>query len=301
MSMALRVAQEIRDRLVPPKPEVPMLPENVPDWATDTPEPTLANPVSQLCTHRQFQEPAFAHWTAQMRTPMRAHRKYWEFAYILEALRQHGMLQPGRRGLGFGTGKEPLPAVMAGHGVEVLATDLEAGDAAVRGWASTKQHAAMLGDLNDRGICEAGEFARLVRLEASDMNAISPQYRDFDFCWSSCALEHLGSIDAGLRFIGNSLRTLKPGGIAVHTTEYNCSSDGRTVGHGPTVLFRMQDFLRLGRRLRDQGHEVSFNFCQGSGEVDRHVDLPPYTSDNILKLRLMRYVTTSIGVIVRAR
>jgi hypothetical protein len=301
MSMALRVAQEIRDRLLPPRAEVPTLPLHVREWATDRGEPSLASPVSQLCTYQQFQEPAFAHWTAEMRTPMRAHRKYWEFAYILETLRQHGMLQPGRKGLGFGTGKEPLPAVMARHGVEVLATDLAPGDAATRGWTSTAQHTAMLSDLNERGICDPDTFARLVRLEASDMNAISPDYAGFDFCWSSCALEHLGSINAGLRFIENSLRTLRPGGIAVHTTEYNCSSNGRTVGHGPTVLFRMQDFLRLGERLRSLGHQVRFNFCQGSGEVDRHVDLPPYTSETTLKLRLMRYVTTSIGVIVQAR
>jgi SAM-dependent methyltransferase len=225
----------------------------------------------------------------------------WEFVYILQSLRTHGMLAAGRKGLGFGTGQEPLPAVMAKYGVQVLATDLDTAKASARGWVDTNQHASALADLNRLGICEPQRFAELVRFEFADMSAISPAYRDFDFCWSACALEHLGSIDEGLAFIENSLRCLKPGGVAVHTTEYNCGSDSRTLEHGGTVIFRMRDFLRLGASLRARGHDVSFNFHQGDREVDRHIDVPPYSGDVHLKLRLMRFVTTSIGITVRVK
>jgi len=299
--MALRVAQELRDRLSPPPPDIPVLPGTATSWAVDDEEPSLAHPVSQLCTQRQFEEPEFAEWCGQMRRAPTSHRKLWEFAYILQVLRQHGMLQAGRKGLGFGTGKEPLSAVMARHGVSVLATDLDPARAEARDWSGTDQHAKALSDMNPGGICDPERFSELVSLEFADMNAIPPRYQGFDFCWSACAFEHLGSINAGLDFVENSLRCLRPGGIAVHTTEYNCSSARRTVGHGPTVLFRMQDILRLGERLRARGHEVRFNFHQGTGEMDRYVDVPPYTSDVHLKLRLMRYVTTSIGLAVRKK
>ncbi|MDB5857394.1 MAG: hypothetical protein JWQ76_1083 [Ramlibacter sp.] len=296
-----RIVHEVRDRLVPPRMGVPVIPPGARSWATDVLEPTLAQPVSQLCTHRQFDEPEFAFWTREMQLPLRTHRKLWEFVYILQSLRTHGMLAAGRKGLGFGTGQEPLPAVMAKNGVEVLATDLDTAKASARGWVDTNQHASALADLNQPGICEPERFARLVRFEFADMNALPPRYNGFDFCWSACALEHLGSIDAGLEFIENSLRCLKPGGVAVHTTEYNCCSDSRTLKRGGTVIFRMQDFLRLGEKLRAQGHEVSFNFHQGDREVDRHVDVPPYSQEPHLKLRLMKYVATSIGLTIRAR
>ena len=44
--------------------------------------------------------------------------------YILQILEDHGMLRPGRRGLGFGVGNEPIAAYAAGKSVAILATDL---------------------------------------------------------------------------------------------------------------------------------------------------------------------------------
>lgn len=296
-----RLAQEIYDRLIPPKAAKPVIPAWAREWATDNRQPTLSDPVSQLCTHNQFSEPEFARWCAEMKQDFLTHRKFWEFAFILQVLDREGMLRPGRKGLGFGTGREPLPAVMAQRGVEVLATDLDTRKAAALGWVKGKQHASALEDLNRLGICDPDAFRQRVRFAFSDMNAIPAEYRDFDFCWSACALEHLGSLDAGLAFVENSLRCLRPGGVAIHTTEYNCLSDDRTVKRGSTVVYRMQDFVRLGERLRERGHRIEFNFHQGDGEVDRHVDVPPYAQEPHLKLRLMRYVCTSIGLIVHVR
>ncbi|CAB3733546.1 hypothetical protein LMG22037_05808 [Paraburkholderia phenoliruptrix] len=63
-----------------------------------------------------------------MKSPARLARKQWEFVYTLEALSQARMLAPGKRGLGFGCGEEPLAAVMAKRGSIVTATDLETVD-----------------------------------------------------------------------------------------------------------------------------------------------------------------------------
>ena len=84
---------------------------------------------------------------------------------------------------------------------------------------------------NDQ-ICPEDEFRRLVDFRYCDMNNISSDLHEFDFCWSCCALEHLGSLSAGLRFIERSLDTLRPGGWAVHTTEFNLFSDAAQLRGG---------------------------------------------------------------------
>ena len=59
-----------------------------------------------------------------------------------------------------------------------------------------------------------------MRFRAVDMNDIPPDLRGFDFTWSSCALEHLGTLRAGADFVVEQMTCLRPGGVAVHTTEY---------------------------------------------------------------------------------
>src|SRR5690606_12654777 len=106
----------------------------------------------------------------------------------------------------------------------------------------------------------------------------------------------------GLAFFENSLKCLAPGGIAVHTTELNLSSNGSTLDKGGTVLFRRRDFETLAERLLAQGHEVMpITFDSGDSDLDRVIDLPPYSSDPHLKLQLLRWVSTSFGMIVRKR
>lgn len=48
------------------------------------------------------------------------HRKHWEFTFIVRALEALDMLQPGRRGIVFAAGKEPLISYFASKGVEVV-------------------------------------------------------------------------------------------------------------------------------------------------------------------------------------
>ena len=261
-------------------------------------EPLFTYPVSQACTQSQLAEPAYAYWCSRIREAPKTHRKQWEFCYILQALSRSGAMSPGLRGLGFGVGEEPLTALFAAYGVEVMATDLAPERAHELGWTATDQHARDKEILNSRGICEAEAFERLVTFRNVDMNAIDAGLVDFDFCWSACALEHLGSIELGLSFIENSLKCLKPGGIAVHTTELNCGSDDETIDHAETVLFRQRDLTALARKLRRAGHQLDVNFTLGNQQFDQHIDVPPYSSNNHLKLELSGHVTTSFGFLV---
>mgnify|MGYP005869253905 CR=1 FL=1 len=138
------------------------------------------------------------------------------------------MLAPGRRALGFAVGREWLPAFFAGLGIEVLATDLDPEDARARAWIETGQHAPAGDKLFQPHLVGEEAFARLVRHRAVDMNAIPEDLKRgrFDFLWSVCSLEHLGSLERGEDFVVEAMRCLRPGGVAVHTTEFNLDAEG---------------------------------------------------------------------------
>jgi len=261
--------------------------------------PNLVEPVSQLCTEAQLTEPAYAEFCAALGLSPAMHRKVWEFAWIAAVMRRARLLRPGLRALGFGVGTEPMPAFLAAHGLEVVATDAPPEVIHGQGWDTTAQHASGLGPLRRPVLVADAEFDRLVRFAPVDMNAIPAGLEGFDLCWSSCAFEHLGSIEHGLRFVEASLRTLRPGGIAVHTTEFNLSSDTDTFEAENLCLFRRRDMEALLERLARAGHTPwPLNLYPGDGAIDAHIDLPPYALPH-LKLQVGQYVTTSIGIVVQ--
>lgn len=263
---------------------------------------TLEQPISQMCTAHQMQEPLYAEWCRRIGQAPSRHRKQWEFVFISRVLEHHGALRKGSRGLGFGVGIEPLASVFAAEGCHILATDLAADDDRATVWNNTDQLGANLRQIHHPHLCDEKTFFDHVSYRAVDMNAIPADLTGFDFTWSSCAYEHLGSIEAGLAFFENSLATLNPGGLAVHTTELNLSSNTDTLNDGTTVIFRRRDFEALADRLILQGHEVfPITFDSGESELDRIIDLPPYSSDPHLRLALLRWVATSFGMAVRKK
>jgi SAM-dependent methyltransferase len=257
---------------------------------------------SRLCTQAQLSEPWFRSWCEAMAEPPTAHRKTWEFAYAAEVLDQLGLLESGRRGLGFGVGREALVPLFASRGVEIVATDLEPDSREALGWTRSGQHAFGVEGLLRPEVCKPDAFRELVSWRPLDMTAIPADLGGFDFCWSICSLEHLGSLDEGLAFIERSVDTLAPGGIAIHTTEFNLSSDDETVESGPTVIYRKRDVLALRDRLEAKGHQVAaLDFSEGDGILDRYVDVPPYGEEPVLRFLAGPYTLTSIAIVVRAR
>jgi hypothetical protein len=245
----------------------------------------------------QFMTPEFLFWCNQLKESPRWHRKLWEFVMICQALWERGMLRAGRRGCGFGVGQEPLPALFASLGCEVLATDAPE-SAAVNLWRESNQHAASLAALNLRNILPPAEFRARVGFRSVDMTSLPEDLGLFDFLWSSCALEHLGGLSQGVEFIGKTCRHLRPGGVAVHTTELNITSNEQTVDRGPVVLFRRRDIEEMRRRVSDAGcRMLEPDFDTGSGPLDLYADRPPYGTPH-LKLAFERFVTTSFLMIV---
>ncbi|MCX7430768.1 MAG: hypothetical protein NTY17_07170 [Planctomycetia bacterium] len=262
--------------------------------------PRTDRTTSSLCTFDQLDSPRFRHWAAAIQEPWRAHRKLWELAYICETLDERGMLQPGRRGLGFAVGAEKLPALFAARGCTITATDLPSDDERNRQWAQTGQWVGNLASLSHPEICSEQDFRDNVSYRPVDMNEIPADLTGYDFNWSTCSFEHCGSIELGLRFLEEQMRCLAPGGIAVHTTEFNLSSNDATVMDGGCVIFRLKDIEWVIAALRDAGHDVEpLDLSTGKRELDRYVDAAPYSQDRHLRLDLWGYASTSVGLIIR--
>lgn len=274
------------------------------------------NPVglkSKPSTQADLESDWAAYWCGQLQVPVVFHRKLWEFTYLLQAIWERGLLVEGSRALGFGCGVEPVPSYLASKGIDVTVTDLAPEASADLGWTTTNQHTASIDHAFKPDLVTRELFDRHVRLSYVDMNAIPPDLQGYDFCWSICALEHLGSIAKGLDFIENSLATLKPGGVAVHTTEFNFLNDDETIDNWPTVLFQRSHFIALAERLRAAGHHVEdLDFAVGNKPLDRFIDIPPWEHDmspyvqqnwggdhTHLKLSIDGFVSTCFGLIIR--
>lgn len=257
---------------------------------------------SSVCQQIHFVLDEFRYWINAMGRRPRFHRKEWEWFYCAQALFERGFMQSGKAGLGFAVGREPLPSLFAAYGCDIVATDQGAESAERSGWSATDMYAGEYESLHHPNIVGRKEFMERVRFEPVDMTAIPKHlFGEFDFCWSSCALEHLGSLESGLQFVENSIKTLKPGGVAVHTTEFNLQSNESTLETQGDSIYRRQDIEALIRRLEGSGHIVEpVEWTMGNGLVETVSDTPPYKQSPHLKLNIAGYDCTSIAIIITA-
>jgi|694.fasta_scaffold49790_4 hypothetical protein len=247
----------------------------------------LINPVYQaICRDDLRCEPVF-------------HRKQWEFVYIVHQLRMNGFLRQGFSGLGFGVGTEPLSSLFASLGCTILATDAP-DNVSDEGWKRTAQHASALKQLWHSKLIPWENFAAACTFQALDMRDHDQIPMSHDFHWSSCVIEHIGGIRAAHDFLLASTTRLNPGGIAVHTTEFNLSSDLETVDEPGTCVFRARDLQQLKSELKQQGLQMDpLILDPGMHAYNYHVDAPPYDSKVHLRLLLERFAATSIGIVIR--
>jgi hypothetical protein len=257
--------------------------------------------VHSTVSAADFYHPEFRSLCSQLGLEPMLHRKYWEWAYVLHHAVRLGVVGKGRRVLGFAVGQEPLPSAFAAMGTQVVATDAPPELGESKGWRETNEHAASLAETHKPDLIGWDEYQTLTIARPCDMTKIDPELTGFDLCWSSCSFEHLGSLEAGLKFVEESVeRTLTPGGVAIHTTEFNLSSNDATIETGSTVLYRLGDIESFVRRMRARGHLVEpVSIAPDAHVLDYFVDTPPYKAPVHLKLELMGYVSTSIGLIIR--
>ena len=265
---------------------------------------TYVNSVSRVCSETDFDSKRFDDIAGELgwNGSTYKHRKLWEWVFIISVLRNHGMIKPGKRGLGFAVGVEPLPSFFASNGVDVLASDLNCQNDNAIMWASKNQN--ILGN-KDRlwysNICTKEQFNSHVSYRDIDMNYIPIEEHEYDFCWSSCAIEHIGSLDLSKTFLKNMLSTLRSGGVAIHTTEFNLSSNKDTIKTGESVIFRRRDLEEMRDWFVSQGHLMALSFGREKTEGNSYIDIPPFTSEYRpyhLTLVANGFVETSFGIVV---
>lgn len=257
---------------------------------------------SELCKAMDYQSAWYKRWCDELSEVPNFHRKQWEFVYVMQALWERGCIIPGNKGLVFAVGTEPLPALFAQYGCTILATDIFLEEGIAKGWNNGNQLCFGKESLNTRGLCDPEAFNRLVSYRAVDMNAIPADLAGFDFNWSSCSFEHLGTLEKGFDFLRNQLKTLRPGGWSVHTTEFNVSSNDETQENNDTVIYRHRDIEKIAAELRKEGHFVEeTDYSLGGLPEDYMVDTEPHLQDIHLKLQVGKYVVTSIGLIIRKK
>jgi SAM-dependent methyltransferase len=284
------------------------------------PEPVFFGLGSRTCRQADIEGEWLRHWCRRLGIWPAYHRKVWEVCFIAQAAWEAGALAPGRRALGFAVGREALPSLFAAAGMEVVATDLPAGDARARERVRTGQHAGGGDEAARRalfrpGLLGAEEFGRRVSFRPADMRRIPPDLLrgGFDLVWSSCAVEHLGGLGRGADFVLEAMRCLRPGGVAVHTTEFNTDAAGGTLRFGSTVLYQRRHLDALARRLAEAGHrmlpldDMTGEGVPAEGPLDAFVDLPPFRDAEPgalppphLRLSIRGFPATSAGIVVLA-
>jgi hypothetical protein len=94
------------------------------------------------------------------------------------------------------------------------------------------------------------------------------------------------------------MHCLKPGGIAIHTTEFNVSSNDVTFESPGLSFYRRKDIENLLSRLRNEGYEVTANLSLGNHPVDDIVTIDGQPWELCIKVRLLGYTITSLGLII---
>jgi hypothetical protein len=259
-------------------------------------EPSFDRPISQLVTASQICSARFEHWRQFFRWGFGLNRKLWEYLYILNALDTYLELREGLKGVGFGTGRERIVPLLANVGCQLLATDYVPPENQSRGW-----EARGLEDLMDTEVCPEETLRANVKFRHVDMNDIPADLAAgaYDFIWSCGSLEHIGGLKNGLDFIERAMACLRPGGIAVHTTEFNIVSDERTRDEPNLSFYRRSDIEPLSQRLRNQGHHIALNFTKGTTVADLHVDQEPFHYSLSINALVGEFVITSIGLIIQ--
>jgi SAM-dependent methyltransferase len=271
--------------------------------------PDFSQLTSQAVSAAQCEDPTYLEWfrllTGTTESELNPYnRKTWEWAYIAEAVAQAGLMKPGRAALGFGVGNEPLPALFASRGLDVVATDqgVESGDR----WASTGELMSGLSGLSRPHLVADEELASHVEVRNVDMNDVPADLGTFDVIWSSCVIEHLGSPERGLDFVLESCRLLAPGGIAVHTTELELTARDTTADYGHCAVYRLVDLRGFAGRLSELNCTSTFNFTVPMDtREDRWISLisvdgqlaPPDIAH--LKLAIGESLSTSFGLLIR--
>jgi SAM-dependent methyltransferase len=158
------------------------------------------------------------------------HRKGWEIAMTIRALRDLGAVRGDAEILGVGAGRETTIFWLTRRVRRVFATDLYLSED--EDWAMSDARAGML-VAPERETPVPFNARRLV---VQHMDGMDLRYPDesFDAIFSSGSIEHFGDLEDIRRSAEEMYRVLKPGGVVALSTEFALKGPGQIPG---TMLF----------------------------------------------------------------
>lgn len=191
-----------------------------------------AVPLNKLCGMAELENPEWSKALADLdldRPNAPFHRKAWEFTQAVYGLRKLKRLSADAVALGIGSGHEHILYFLANKVKEVVATDLYEGSFADKEASPLMvTHPDMFSPFHYRK-----DHLRVLVMDA--MNLDFPD-SNFDFVFSFSSIEHFGGHAEAIKALGEMYRVLKPGGVAVISTELILNRLGKTEG-----FFRMRD------------------------------------------------------------
>ena len=257
---------------------------------------------SEIVSEKRFKEDNFFKWMDLLRELPKLHNKqFQQYAIMESANRITSDIGKAKKAIGFGVGVEPIPAALVKLGFDVLATDYLDGSIA-EDWKRTGQLASEFQQLNQRGILTEQEFIDHLKFQNLDMNQ-SPKemHGSFDFTWSSCALGHIGGYQNGLDFILDSLNLLRPGGMAVHSTELDVSALGSIFTSPSLNFYKLDDLNETIKLAQKRGFETSLiqKRKMFSGKSERFVVLEPWDEKTHIRIEIFGREILSVVLIFR--
>ena len=148
------------------------------------------------------------------------HRKDWEWALGIIAMRRFGKLNEKSTAIGVGSGTEPVPFYLANKVKHVYATDLYGQN---DGWKRAAPSDFPENPKKYAPFPYKEDALTVLRMDGTKLEFPS---ESFDIAFSFSSIEHFGGDDrknnhsGALRSLKEIERVLKPGGLAVITTEY---------------------------------------------------------------------------------
>ena len=167
------------------------------------------------------------------------YRKHWEVAMALRAFRDLGVLHPDARILGVGAGTERTVFHLSRHVAEVVATDVYLGTGASEGEAQLLM-------LVSPWSCTRADFDP-ARLTVRHMDGRVLDFPDgsFDGVVSPSSIQRFGTDEEIAAAAFEMGRVLRPGGIAVISTDYLVMGPSGARGWPGYRLFSETDLRRL--------------------------------------------------------
>ena len=200
--------------------------------------------LSKICDAGDWFDPEFSQVVLEeLKENARFHRKQWEFAMIFLALKKYGFLTEDKVGLSVGGGNERVLYSIANHVKKLIVTDLYD--------ENTSWDCARTGDPTEFILNSKPFKVDEGKITAMRMDMRNLQFEDntFDFCYSSCAVEHIGDFDDFIQHFDEVFRCLKEDGVYVFTTEFQFGKttikDPNNYIFSPEYLAKIMDTIKL--------------------------------------------------------